>query len=130
MKSRMLNKLIGIFFVLFILSSCTKDLIVQDPPAPPPPPPVPGKISFTGEIQPIFTANCVSCHDVGHTAPVLAAGKSYQALMGTNGMINTSSPGNSILYQMMAPGGAMSSYCTKANADSVYKWIDQGAENN
>jgi len=132
MQSKELKKLITIFFVLFIFSSCTSDYIVPDPPAPPPTPPSPNenKISFSGEIQPIFTANCVKCHKEGGVAPVLAAGKSYQALMNTSGMIDTVAPGNSKLYQEMAPGGGMSSFCNKANADSTYKWIRQGAKNN
>lgn len=130
MQSKMLNKLISLFFVLFILTSCAKDAIVPDPPAPPPPPPAPGKMSYSGVIQPIFTAKCLLCHGVGMTAPILAAGKSYQSLMNMPGMIDTITPGSSILYMEMATGGGMSSYCKKADADSVYKWISQGAINN
>jgi hypothetical protein len=132
MQSRKLKNLITIFFVFFIFLSCTRDYIVPDPPAPPPTPPSPNesKISYSGEIQPIFTAKCVKCHGVGQVPPVLAAGKSYQALMSMSGMIDTITPGNSILYQEMATGGGMNQYCTKSNADSVYKWIRQGAKNN
>jgi len=132
MQSRTLKKLISIFFVIFILSSCTSDFIVPDPPAPPPAPPSPNenKISFSGEIQPIFTAKCGLCHGVGQNPPVLAAGKSYQSLMSMPGMIDTVVPGNSTLYKKMAAGGSMAQYCTKANADSTYKWIRQGAKNN
>jgi hypothetical protein len=126
----MLFKLFTVFFVLALFSSCTRDYIVPDPPAAPPPPPVPGQISYAGEIQPIFTAKCVRCHDVGKVAPVLVAGKSYQALMGTPDMVIVSAPGNSILYRKMDSGGSMAQYCTPANADSVYKWISQGAKNN
>jgi hypothetical protein len=143
MQSRKLKHLVKIFFILFIFSACTSDYIVPEPP----PPPVPvepinpndsipndtipvHQISYSGVIQPIFTAKCVSCHGVGQTAPVLVAGKSYKALMNSPGMIDTINPGNSILYKEMAPGGGMSSTCKKADADSVYKWIDQGAKNN
>ena len=130
MQSKKLKKLITIFFVLFIFSACTKDLIVPDPPAPPPPPPVPGKMSYAGIIQPIFTAKCVSCHGVGQNAPILSDGKSWQSLHNMSGMIDTIAPANSILYKEMATGGGMAAHCTKANADSVYKWISQGALNN
>jgi hypothetical protein len=131
MQSRKLKKLITIFFVLFIFTSCSKDYIVPDPPTVQAPiPPNENKISYAGEIQPIFTAKCLSCHNVGQTAPVLAAGKSWQSLMSMEGMIDTATPGNSILYKKMATGGSMSAYCTKANADSTYKWIRQGAKNN
>jgi hypothetical protein len=45
-------------------------------------------------------------------------------------MVDTTNPGNSTLYLTMKPGGSMSTYCKKAHADSVYKWIRQGAKNN
>ena len=129
MQSITLKKLTTIFFVLFILASCSKGRIVPDPPAPPPSPNE-NKISYAGEIQPVFTEKCTFCHGNGGTAPNLTAGKSYQALMNISGMVDTLNPGNSILYKKMATGGSMSAYCTKANADSVYKWIRQGAKNN
>ncbi|MDP1621824.1 MAG: hypothetical protein Q8M08_05755 [Bacteroidales bacterium] len=132
MQSRTFNKLMTIIFVLFLFSSCTSDFIVPDPPAPPPAPPSPNenKISYAGEIQPIFTAKCSFCHGVGATPPVLVSGKSYQSLMTMPGQIDTVTPGNSILYKKMVTGGSMAQYCNKANADSVYKWIRQGAKNN
>ncbi|MEI6433221.1 MAG: hypothetical protein WCP32_00140 [Bacteroidota bacterium] len=130
MQSKKLKKLITIFFVLFIFSACTKDLIVPDPPSPPPPPPVPGKISYAGEIQPIFNEKCVSCHGIGQNPPVLIDGKSYLALKNMAGMIDIAVPENSDLYIEMAPGGGMSQHCNKANADSVLKWINEGAVNN
>jgi mono/diheme cytochrome c family protein len=132
MQSKTLRKLLTIFFVLVIFSSCSRDNIVPDPPAPPAPPPdsTESQISYSGEIQPIFTANCVKCHATGKVAPTLSEGKSYQSLMNTAGMIDVAAPGNSKLYQEMQPGGGMSSFCTKANSDSTYKWIRQGAKNN
>ncbi|MFZ4522342.1 MAG: hypothetical protein ACOYNC_11595 [Bacteroidales bacterium] len=132
MQSRKLKKLLAIFFVLFIFSSCSRDYIVPEPPtpAPPPPPPNENKISYAGEIQPVFTAKCAMCHGVGQTAPVLVSGKSYQSVMNMSGMVDTVAPGNSTLYKKMAVGGSMHQYCTTANADSVYKWIRQGAKNN
>jgi len=131
MQSKKLKKLLTIFFVLVLFSSCKHDYIVLDPPASPAAPDSNENIiSYSGEIQPIFTANCVKCHGIGQVAPVLAEGKSYQALMNASGMIDVINPGNSLLYRKMASGGSMSSFCTKANTDSTYKWIRQGAKNN
>jgi hypothetical protein len=70
------------------------------------------------------------CHATGAALPNLEAGKSYQSLMSIAGMVDTITPDNSNLYKSMKPGGSMSNYCKKANADSVYKWIRQGAKNN
>jgi hypothetical protein len=131
MQSRTLKNLVTIFSVIFILASCTSDYIVPDPPAAPAPPDSNESIiSYSGSIQPIFTAKCITCHAQGKTPPILTAGRSYQSLMSMPGMIDTVSPGNSTLYQKMATGGSMAPYCTKADADSTYKWIRQGARNN
>lgn len=134
MQSKKLKNLFTIFFALIIFSSCTRDYIVPDPPAAPPAPPSPteNKISYSVEIQPIFTAKCARCHGVGQVPPVLVSGSSYQSLMSTSGMIDTVTPANSILYkEMLPPDGGMVMYgSTKANSDSVYKWIRQGAKNN
>jgi mono/diheme cytochrome c family protein len=132
MQSRKLKKLITALSVVFVLSSCTSKYIVPDPPAAPPAPPSPNenKISFEKEIEPVFVAKCVKCHGVGQVPPVLAEDKAYPALMSSPGMIDTITPGNSILYIEMAAGGGMSMYCNRSNADSVYKWIRQGAKDN
>jgi len=132
MQIRKLKKVFTTLFVIFILSSCTSDYIMPEPPEPPPAPPSPNesKISFSGEIQPIFTGKCMPCHAQGAALPTLSSGKSYQSLMSIPGMVDTLNPGNSALYLSMKPGGSMSTYCKKANADSVYKWIRQGAKNN
>lgn len=131
MQRRMLKHLAALGFVLYLFSSCTSDRIVPDPVYPPTPPdPNENQISYAGEIQPVFTAKCLLCHNTGQTAPNLSSGKSYQSLMSMPGMIDTVVPGNSTLYKKMATGGSMAQYCTKANADSVYKWIRQGAKNN
>ena len=133
MQIRMLNKLVTTLSVIFILSSCTSDYIVPEPPEPPANPndTTPQSIiSYSGEIQPVFTAKCMPCHAAGAALPVLASGKSYQSLMSIPGMVDTINPGNSALYLSMKPGGSMSNYCKKADADSVYKWIRQGAKNN
>jgi len=131
MQSRTLNYVVTIFSVIFILSSCTSDYIVPEPPAVPVPPDSNENIiSYSGAIQPIFTQKCETCHGVGKTPPTLTAGRSYQSLMSMPGMVDTANPGNSTLYKRMATGGSMASYCSKADADSVYKWIRQGAKNN
>ncbi|MEI6682801.1 MAG: cytochrome c [Bacteroidota bacterium] len=131
MQSKKLKKLIMIIFVLSIFSACTKDVIVTDPPTlAAPVPPKPGQTSYAGVIQPIFTAKCAGCHYLGGVAPNLVTGKSYQALTTSPGMIDTSTPSNSILYKKMATGGSMASKCTPADADSVLRWITQGAINN
>ena len=133
MQIRKLKNLITTLSVIFILSSCTSDYIVPEPPEPPvnPNDTTPESIiSYSGEIQPIWNAKCMPCHAQGSALPTLADGKSYQSLMSISGMVDTITPTNSTLYKSMITGGSMSAYCKKADADSVKKWISQGAKNN
>jgi len=133
-------KTIAAFIVVAIaLYACEADYIAQEPAIPDTPADTTGNdtthtvqsiISYSGEIQPVFTAKCMPCHAAGKAQPILEEGKSYQSLMSIGGMVDTVSPANSALYKSMKPGGSMSNYCSKKNADSVYKWIDQGAKNN
>lgn len=129
-KLRTLNKLI-LGLLLVTLFACAKDYIVPDPYVPPvkPIPPNPGDVSYSNVIQPIFTARCVVCHKKGGTAPNLSSGSSYAALWSMS-LIDTVNPANSELYKEMATGGGMKQYTIKGDADSVFKWIDQGAKNN
>jgi len=118
----------GLFMFLvgiMIFVSCAKDTVVVTSNI------NPGiKISFKDTIQPIFTASCATsnCHS-GSVNPNLSAGQAYSSL--TSGhYINTSSPSQSMIYTVMAPGGVMSNHCTVDQADLVRAWIKQGALNN
>jgi hypothetical protein len=83
-------------------------------------------IHFSTDIQPIFTANCVTCHG-GLRAPDLREGKSYDALT-TGGYVNQ--PGEtSLLYtQMNKSDHAPRS--SDAEKQKVLIWINQGALDN
>ena len=83
-------------------------------------------LHFSTDIQPIFTANCITCHGaIQH--PILKEGKAYQNLF-DGGLINL--PGEtSILYVHMNSTGhtARSSDAEKLK---VLIWVNQGALNN
>src|SRR5215208_5874244 len=80
MKSRVIMSLAAVL-VLTVLSGCYKDIISpgQDPNGPP------QFVSFSGDLVPIFTANCAvsGCHDGTAHNPDLRADKAYNAI--TNG---------------------------------------------
>ncbi len=83
-------------------------------------------VHFQAEIQPIFSANCISCHGA-IKAPDLRDGYSYEALT-EGGYVNL--PGEeSELYTKMigADHGPKSSDVDK---QKVLIWINQGAKNN
>jgi hypothetical protein len=83
-------------------------------------------VHFQAEIQPIFTANCVSCHGA-IKAPDLRDGKSYKALT-EGGYVNQ--PGEtSELYTKMI-GSEHSPRSSDVDKQKVLIWINQGAHNN
>jgi hypothetical protein len=83
-------------------------------------------IHFETDIQPIFTANCITCHGALRS-PDLRDGKSYDAL--TKGAYVNQPGETSILYtQMKATDHIARS--TDADRQKVLIWINQGALDN
>ncbi len=128
-------KKISIFFLITITFcfcySCTYEK--AEPKCTPP-----DVISYSGNIQPIFDANCATtgCHS--GTRPEgglnLTAAVSYSNLMASGtGYVDTINPDFSVLYAQMnslsspmPPTGKLD----KCTIDLVYKWIQQKAKNN
>ena len=111
--------------VLMLLSACEYEFTQY--PAPPPPPLAGDTISFSQDIQPIFTAKCISCHPTVYK-PDLGSGKSYNAL--TNGSyVVAGEPATSPLYAKLKSGGSMANYVSAAQLDLIYRWIYAGAKN-
>ena len=90
-------------------------------------------VSYAADIQPIWNAACVNCHN-GNEPPDLSAGISYQDLL-NNGWVVPDDAESSILYQsllgtngvsLMPPGAPL----TTAQINLVRDWINQGAEDN
>ena len=85
-------------------------------------------ISFSKNVQPIFTTNCVACHD-GGIPPDLTAGKSYTAIVPayvTAGDASSSDLYESLVSGYMPPDGKLSD----EDINIVKNWINQGAKNN
>jgi hypothetical protein len=122
MQKKIIAAVLTILAGGLFLFSCTYDTLVPEGINPNTP------VSFSTDIQPIFTQNCVKCHG-GTTNPDLREGKSYASLT-TGNYINTASPAESVLYVEMAPNGGMSSYSNASQAQLVLLWIQQGAKNN
>ena len=82
--------------------------------------------SFSSDIQPIFDANCVSCHD-GTQRFSLKAGESYNSII-SKGLIDSDNNSNSLIYTLPS-GHPTVNYPTNAR-ESVLVWIQQGANDN
>ena len=83
--------------------------------------------SFTADIQPIFNANCVTCHGGGTTSPNLTSGKSYSALT-KGGYVNAPAETSRLYVKMNSSEHLPRS--TEADRLKVLYWIEQGAQNN
>ena len=83
-------------------------------------------IYFQTDIQPIFTANCLSCHGAIQP-PILKAGKAYQNLI-DGGFVTA--PGESSKLYMKMTASSHSSKSTDAEKQKVLIWINQGALDN
>ena len=83
---------------------------------------------FQTDIQPIFNANCVTCHNGVKQFPDLMNGKSYLAL--TKGGFVTLPGGTSKLYHQMSTNSEHIPRTTDLEKLKVLSWINQGALNN
>jgi hypothetical protein len=114
-----------LFSVSLVLSSCYKDVILPATVSTKPP----QYVSFSSELQPIFTTNCAlsGCHVKGSQAPYLSADVSYQQLLG--GFVNTIKPDQSEIYIQI--NGNMQVHIPNADdRQKIYDWIRNGAPNN
>lgn len=103
-------------------------------------------ISFASQVQPIFTANCVSagCHPGGGAPFSLAAGESRNNLVGVD-MLNGACGGKRVLAGDANASGLVKKLegtcgnrmplgsptpLSAANIQLIRDWISQGAQNN
>jgi hypothetical protein len=83
--------------------------------------------SLSADIQPIFNANCITCHG-GTQPPDLRTGKSYNALT-KGGYVNL--PGEtSKLYVQITTNSGHVPKTTDTEKQKILYWINQGAKNN
>jgi len=125
MKKRLLRLLFLSGTLLILLTACEYDFITPAPPVPIPP--ANDTISYAQDIQPFFTAKCVSCHG-GSIAPNLLTGQSYSTIVPSS--VTAGNPETSSFYTDINTGGSMASYATPAERQLVYRWIFAGAKNN
>lgn len=83
-------------------------------------------VSYSGDVQPIFNSNCVSCHSGGQ-APALTEGWSYDELV-DGGYVDTDSPCESSLYQIF--GGTHDGRADSIQISQILGWIQEGAQDN
>jgi hypothetical protein len=82
--------------------------------------------SFKTDIQPIFNANCITCH-AGSQSPDLRSDKSYNALK-KGGYVNQ--PGESSRLYVQLNSASHLPKTIQSERSKILYWINQGALNN
>jgi len=83
---------------------------------------------FQTDIQPIFSSNCITCHNGSIQSPDLRDGKSYTAL--TKGGFILLPGETSILYHQMSTNAEHIPRSSSTDKLKVLYWINQEALNN
>jgi hypothetical protein len=115
-------------FVVLILIAAVEGFSSCDKYSYPPAAVDPNQVwSFKTDIQPIFSGNCIECHNDARP-PDLREGKSYVALT-KGGYVKL--PGEtSRLYLHMSTNSAHIPRSSDTEKLKVLYWINQGAKNN
>ncbi len=85
-------------------------------------------VIYSTQIQPIFTAKCISCHNTGGTAPDLTEGKSYNQVVPEH--VNLTNPPESNIYKVPTSATWHTKKYSSSEAALVLIWIEEGAKNN
>jgi len=118
---RIAIKILPVLVILF-LWGCSDYII----PAPEYPEGIPEGVSYSGDVQPIFDQQCLTCH-AGGQSPALTADWSYDELI-DGGYVNTDEPLESALYTIFS--GTHAGRASEEETLVFLGWIIEGAENN
>ena len=111
------------FSVFF--SSC--EWVTIEPIVPELPPPD-EEISFSVDIQPIFTSKCVECHPPTRGLD-LTDGNAYNSINNEN-FINSTTPSESLIYTKGDPNGNHPGKYSITESALLLRWIEEGSQNN
>jgi hypothetical protein len=128
------NFIVPCLLLTIVLNACRHESLTEVPPGITPPPPGAPDICFETNVLPIFVSNCAKsgCHDASTRAEGIRL-DNYSDIM--RGIVPFSSSESKFWKVIITndPGDRMppppAAPLTKAQKDSVYKWIVQGAKN-
>ncbi|MEN8249583.1 MAG: hypothetical protein ABFS32_11670 [Bacteroidota bacterium] len=115
--------IVSLLLYLAFTTSCYYETITPELPEPPE-----GDVSFATEIQPIFTAKCISCHPTMGGLD-LTEGNAYSNINDPK-YINSTTPAESLIYTKADASGSHPAKYTAAESLLLLTWIEQGANNN
>lgn len=116
-----------LFLVTISLSSCYYDTFPEETGPPP------EGVSYSQDIQPLWDADCVSCHQ-GNTPPDLRAANSYNSLINGNYVVPNKAD-ESVLYHSLTGSNGVSlmppsNQWPSSQISIVETWINEGAKDN
>ena len=125
-KNKILKRVLlcALCFSLF-LTSC--EWVTIEPIVPELPDPE-EEISFSVDIQPIFTSKCVECHPPLKSLD-LTDGNAYNSI-NNEIYINSTTPSESLIYTKADPNGNHATKYSITEAALLLRWIEEGAQNN
>ncbi len=133
MKLSIIKQTLLALFFISVLISCEYEFIEVGGPQPPDPNDTTvDTVSFSAEIEPIFSAStCTNCHNGGSLTPDLTAGNAYNSIT-SEGLVVPGDPEASKIYTYPNPvtGSHNTRYKSTDDADKIYLWIYQGALDN
>ncbi len=88
------------------------------------------EVSFSNDIQPIFSANCTGCHDGNIASPDLTEGNAYNAIVPD--YVLAGDADNSDLFNKSPGKDHQDVFFVLSNDEFalIKTWIDRGADNN
>lgn len=118
---------VSLLFFMVLIVGCDYKFIQPDS-GPPVDPEVP--ISFSEEVEPIWTSqSCTNCHN-GSVTFSLEVGKAYQSLTSLN-LIDLDNAPNSLIVKVPGTNAPHNNYNYVGNQKAlITTWIEQGAEDN
>ena len=125
-KNRIL-KLVLFCVLCFSVFFTSCEWVTIEPIVPELPPPD-EEISFSVDIQPIFTSKCVECHPAIKGLD-LSEGNAYNSINNAT-FINSTSPAESLIYTKADPSGSHSAKYSITESALLLRWIEEGAQNN
>lgn len=111
--------------LVFLVAGCGGWSKAVAPQPPPPPPPTPSVLTFEKDIKPI-AGKCGACHPA--LLPAAGSMEDYQNIM-SKGFVVPKEPDSSVYYTKPSgkvPHGGGPTWGN--DADTVRKWIEQGAK--
>ncbi len=94
------------------------------------------RVSFRGDIQPIFDTKCTSCHPIAYPYLDLRASRSYAQLVRVGSPLASAFervvPGEPRLSYLLThiPDPSRRHLMTTSERQLIARWITQGAKNN